>query len=325
MSAIAIKITKQTDSLQKKIDSLSGNYLTNTWKRQQEQKWRDTQIERLRLQKQVLEYLAEEDGCRELSLFEQALLTGAFFDDMRSFRDNKSYIDRQLSQKGDSALPVGSDTAIKRLNKAGINNGRDLRSAIDDFNELVGKATIPPDPNTARIRDLTFKARLFQDGDIQFTPKAVSRQLISITGICGASRVLEPEAGIGSIADETRTITPHVDCVEPSHSFRELLVLKGHNLIGNDLFSCEPCPNYDAVLMNPPFSDECRHIRYAYDFLKPGGILASVCCVAITQSDKKKYTEFREWLNGQCYRFEKTAEKFEMTGVNTMILVIEKS
>jgi len=73
------KITKQADSLQKKIDSLSGNYLTNTWKRQQEQKWRDTQIERFKLQKQVYDYLAEEAGCRDLTAFETALITGTFF------------------------------------------------------------------------------------------------------------------------------------------------------------------------------------------------------------------------------------------------------
>jgi len=80
----------------------------------------------------------------------------------------------------------------------------------------------------------------------------------------------------------------------------------------------------DAVLMNPPFSDECRHIRYAYDFLKPGGRLATVCCVRMMESDNRKYADYRDWLSGQRFRFVDTEERFEATGTNTKILVIEK-
>jgi len=46
MTNIFKRIQTQVESLQKKIDSLSGNYLTNTPKRQREQKDRDTKIER---------------------------------------------------------------------------------------------------------------------------------------------------------------------------------------------------------------------------------------------------------------------------------------
>lgn len=325
MSVITEKIAKQSDSLQKKIDSLSGNYLTNTWKRQQEQKWRDTQIERLRLQKQVLEYLAEEDGCRDLTDLEKALMTRTFFDDMRHFRESKKYADEHPGYKYGPEFSTRDNAMVKRLQKAGIHNTGDLLLAITAFDDLVQKATIPPDPKAAKIRDLTFKARLSQRGDIQFTPQKISHQLISIAGICESSRVLEPEAGIGAIADEARTVTPHVDCIEPMHDFRELLKLKGHNLIGDDLLQCETRPEYDAVLMNPPFSDECRHIRYAFDFLKPGGKLAAVCCVRMVESDNRKYAEFWEWLNGQHFHFEDVKEKFEMTGTNTKILVIEKA
>jgi len=148
--------------------------------------------------------------------------------------------------------------------------------------------------------------------------------LVALSGIGASSKVLEPEAGIGSIADEVKKTTPHVDCIEIHHGFRELLELKEHNLVGDDLFHCDPRPVYDAVLMNPPFSDECRHIRYAYDFLKPGGRLVAVCCVRMMESDNRKYAEYREWLADQRFWFTDTEEKFEATGTNTKILIIEK-
>ena len=324
MSAISEKIAKQVASVQKKIDALSGNYLTNTWKRQQEQKHRDTQIERLRLQQQVLEYLAAEVDCRDLTAFEMALLTGTFFEDMRHFLSRKNYAAERPTSNINLEFPANGDTAVKRLNKADIHDTDSLMAAITMFDELVSSAVTPPDPNVAKIRDMTFKARLNQKGDVQFTPEKVAAQLIVLAGIDTDSKVLEPEAGIGSIADEARKTTVYVDCIEIVSGFRELLELKGHNIIGDDLFNYDPQPVYDAVLMNPPFSDECRHIRHAYDFLKPGGRLAAVCCTRMTEARNKKYAEYWEWLEGQRFRFVDTEEKFEMTGTNTKILIIEK-
>ena len=324
MSATSEKITKQVNSLQKKIDGLSGNYLTNTWKRQQEQKWRDTQIERFRLQKQILEYLLAESSRRCLTGFEYALLVGTFFNDMRQFYTQKKRAAEHPGSKVVPTFPASGDATIKRLNKAGVFDTDSLNAAVAMFEDLVSVATTPPDQKASRIRDLTFNARLTQKGDIQFTPEKVVNQLITLSGITATSKVLEPEAGIGSIADEAKKVTPHVDCIEIAPSFRELLGLKGHNIIGEDFLVCSPQPRYDAVLMNPPFSDECRHIRYAYDFLKPGGRLATVCCVRMTEPRNKKYADYWKWLEGQQFWFEDTAEQFEMTGTCTKILVIEK-
>ena len=324
MCKITEKIEVQTASLQKKIQALSGNYLTNTWKRQQEQKYRDKQIENYRLQKQVLEYLGEEANCRELSEFEKALLTGCFYEDMRSLWARRKY-EQEHSTSYPLQFPTQDGTMAKRLRKAGIQNTEEMFAALAQFDELVYCATIPENPKVARIRDITYQARLQQGGDIQFTPQPLVKQLIQLGEIQEDSRVLEPEAGIGYIADELRQITPHVDCIEIRSSFRELLELKGHNLVGHDLLECEPQPAYDAVLMNPPFSEDSRHIRHAFDFLKPGGRLVTVCLDRIQHSDQKKYQEFREWLLLHRFCFEETDEKFEMTGAHVKLLQIKKA
>jgi hypothetical protein len=318
MNKLAVeKIDKQVQSLRKKIEALSGDYPTNTPKRQREQRDRDTKTEKLRAYEHYLEFLCEESFFRWLTPFELSLLTGTFFDETRRLLDFKT--------KGDSiAFDACSAQYRKQLSKSGIRFTEELNSAVGEFGKMLEKAVIPTDPKAAKIRDLTYKARLNQSGDIQFTPSPLAKRLVEIAGIQPNDRVLEPSAGIGFIADEVKKITPGVDCIEYGYSFRELLELKGHNVIGSDLFECEPRPEYGAVIMNPPFSEECEHIRHAFGFVKTGGILVSICCVRIQNSDKKQYLAFREWLSSQDYWFEEVSEKFEMTGTSSVILAIRK-
>ena len=325
MTNIFERIQTQVESLQKKIDSLSGNYLTNTPKRQREQKDRDTKIERWLSQKQLLEYLAEASINRDLTSLEKALLVGTFYENMRWRLSQLMYAEEHPGYKPSSFSYPTEESAQKPYKKADIHNSADLEKAVAAFKELVNKATLPPDPNAIRIRDLVFEARNNQGGDIQFTPAETAQQLVSLSGIHANSKVLEPEAGIGSIADEAKKITPDVDCIEQMGSFGELLQLKGHNLIGSDLFECEPNPIYDAVMMNPPYSAECKHIKYAFDFVKPGGILVALCCSRVLFKKTKEYESFWNWLNEQDSCFREVSGKFEKTNVDSKILIIKKT
>lgn len=323
-NTMVLKLQKQSSALDKKIGALSGSYLTNTWKRQQEQRHRDDMIARYRAQQQVYDYLTEEAPCRELTDLEKAITVGAFYDDMRSLLSCKKYADENEGRR----MPTipSTDTAMgTRLRKAGIQTQSDMLAAISAFADLMQKATIPPDPKTARLRDLMYKARLYQEGDVQFTPEAIAQQVIDLACLQADSKVLEPEAGIAYLADEVAKITPHIDCAEISPTFQEILTLKGYNLIGGNFLGITPTEDYDAVVMNPPFSAECDHIRHAYQFLKPGGVLVSVCCTRIQNSTQKRYVEFQEWLQQISHVFERPADsKFEMTGTDCIILVLHK-
>lgn len=322
MTSVMDKIEAQTASLQKKIDALSGSYLTNTWKRQQEQRGRDQQISRFRLQMQVLQYLGEVAACGELTPFEKAILVNSFHEDMRSMLESKKRsAEHNYPHKLD--YPARDETRAKRLRKAGISDTVQLAEALAEYEQLVEKAVIPPNPHAARIRDLTFNARLRQGGDVQFTPAPLVEKMLMFARLDEDSRVLEPEAGIGYIADEVKKVAPHVDCIEISYDFRELLELKGHHLIGSNFLEQEQQPIYDAVLMNPPFSAEYDHIRHAYGFLKPGGLLVAVCSNRVVHpSTMQKDTAFQEWLSATNYHLEKTDTKFEMTGAFSALLII---
>ena len=323
MANITEKIERQITALEGKIDALSGNYLTNTWKRQREQQERDRKKEMYRSQIQVLQLLKHKSETDTLTLLEQNLTVAAFYEDMRCFSASKKYCKDNPYCK--FQYPKPDDVRTKRLQKAGITDTDELAAAVECFDTLLQSAVIPPDPNAIRLRDMLYRAKMYQKGDIQFTPPELAKELVALAGVRKDSRVLEPEAGIGNIADAAKEVTDHVDCIERMTDFCEILKLKKHNVIGNDLLTAETAPIYDAVVMNPPFSEECEHIKRAFDFLRPGGSLVAVCSSSIQWKSTRKYEQFRDWLSEHTHSIDECGAKFEMTGVHTVVLVVDKA
>lgn len=323
MANITERIERQITALEGKIDALSGNYLTNTWKRQREQQERDRKKEMYHSQIQVLQFLKQKSETDTLTLLEQNLTVAAFYEDMRCFSASKKYCKDNPYCK--FQYPKPDDVRTKRLQKAGITDTDELAAAVECFDTLLQSAVIPPDPNAIRLRDMLYRAKMYQKGDIQFTPPELAKELVALAGVRKDSRVLEPEAGIGNIADAAKEVTDHVDCIERMTDFCEILKLKKHNVIGNDLLTAETAPIYDAVVMNPPFSEECEHIKRAFDFLRPGGSLVAVCSSSIQWKSTRKYEQFRDWLSEHTHSIDECGAKFEMTGVHTVVLVVDKA
>ena len=323
MANITEKIERQITALEGKIDALSGNYLTNTWKRQREQQERDRKKEMYHSQIQVLQFLKQKSETDTLTLLEQNLTVAAFYEGMRCFSASKKYCKDNPYCK--FQYPKPDDVRTKRLQKAGITDTDELAAAVECFDTLLQSAVIPPDPNAIRLRDMLYRAKMYQKGDIQFTPPELAKELVALAGVRKDSRVLEPEAGIGNIADVAKEVTDHVDCIERMTDFCEILKLKKHNVIGNDLLTAETAPIYDAVVMNPPFSEECEHIKRAFDFLRPGGSLVAVCSSSIQWKSTRKYEQFRDWLSEHTHSIDECGAKFEMTGVHTVVLVVDKA
>lgn len=323
MANITEKIERQITALEGKIDALSGNYLTNTWKRQREQQERDRKKEMYHSQIQVLQFLKQKSETDTLTLLEQNLTVAAFYEDMRCFSASKKYCKDNPYCK--FQYPKPDDVRTKRLQKAGITDTDELAAAVECFDTLLQSAVIPPDPNAARLRYMLYRAKMYQKGDIQFTPPELAKELVALAGVRKDSRVLEPEAGIGNIADAAKEVTDNVDCIERMTDFCEILKLKKHNVIANDLLTAKTAPIYDSVVMNPPFSEECEHIKRAFDFVRPGGSLVAVCSSSIQWKSTRKYEQFRDWLSEHTHSINECGAKFEMTGVHTVVLVMDKA
>lgn len=213
----------------------------------------------------------------------------------------------------------------KRLNNAGITNIKTLIEAVEQYGKIRKIACKPIDQISQKIRKLERECKMMQKGDINFTSTEVARQLVELTRIYENSRVLESSVGTGAIADCIREVTQNVDVVECMSTFRELLELKGYNLVGNDFLQYQPVEKYQAIIMNPPSSDEQNHIKHAYLMLADGGVLVSISSPNWTFAGDKKSVEFRNWIDDEVYYTQDLASgTFEMTGVSTKILVIEK-
>lgn len=335
------RINKAISSTQNKIDKLSGDYKTNTYKRMREQEGREAKIQGYKLDINILSYLLDTAQERALTALETALITDAFRDTMHTYYRRFETWSMTESERPSSATPVTYPEVDlnypnswwneevpkrqKRLQKANISNTEELIKAIEEYKVIIELVNKPQDQTALKIKRLERECKMMQKGDINFTPSEVAEKLVELARISEGDKVLEPSAGIANIADEVRKVTTNIDVVEQMSTFRELLILKGYNLVGDDFLQYQSEPIYDAIIMNPPFSDEQNHIKHAYDLLKNGGILVSISSQHWTFAKDRKSVEFREWLEDEMYFTEDLKSgTFEMTGVTSKIIVIEK-
>lgn len=148
-------------------------------------------------------------------------------------------------------------------------------------------------------------------------------------------KILEPSAGIGSIADYVRDKGASVLCVEKVPQLSEILKMKDHQQIGADFLSLKPVPIFDIVLMNPPFEKNAAptHVLAATRWLKPNGSLRAVMpssALSYGSSRVKFLNSFDDWVDSipGSYYDPLPADSFKgafcSTGVGTAILCIDQ-
>lgn len=218
---------------------------------------------------------------------------------------------------------------VNRLKRLGITDNITLRDALAEFVEYRNGVK-KEDPVKAAERAL-----VGQKVGVDFfpTPKPLAQRMAEIAGIKPGMRVLEPSAGNGNLADAAKAAGADVDVLEISSQLQNVLQLKGHNLVGHDFETHAAGEDYDAVIMNPPFSDrkDAQHIQQAYSMLKPGGTLVAIAGEGVFFGADKKAVEFRDWLESQGAEIEKLdAGTFNdrsllaTTGANARLITIHK-
>lgn len=156
---------------------------------------------------------------------------------------------------------------------------------------------------------------------------------IMFSGICLRDEsVLEPEAGIGSIADRARAEGATVVCIERAPQLHDILIAKGHNAICADFLEFEPKPLVSTVLMNPPFENnqDVEHVMHAAKFIEPGGILRAILpssAVSYGESKIRKRQAFSEWIDNHGGYWTQLPDQsfrnaFRSTNINCVMLTI---
>lgn len=155
------------------------------------------------------------------------------------------------------------------------------------------------------------------------TPLALADDLVERAGVLAGMLCLEPSAGIGRIADALAAAGGIVTAFE--------IDAKRANELGDyvvhlfDFLQADPVPEYDRVVMNPPFAGQVDidHVRHAFKFLKPGGRLVSIMSAGVIFRDNRKTADFRAFIEragGSIERLDEGAFRESGTMVNTCIV-----
>jgi hypothetical protein len=191
--------------------------------------------------------------------------------------------------------------SYRRLKRMGLINVNILRHAL---REVFPYLTVPEkaDELTTRLRELI---GLKIPGYFPTPTRVVEKMLAGwltrdiVEGLDRPFLVLKPSVGSGNMADVARSIHPGIEvhCVEINYRLREILKLKGHNLVADDFLEYRPGPVYDAIVINPPFEDDLdlEHVYHAWSCLKPGGLMFAIMSPTPFFGSARRYEEFREW------------------------------
>jgi len=118
-------------------------------------------------------------------------------------------------------------------------------------------------------------------------------------GIGLQGNVLEPSAGKGDIVRYIKKNNRHVhvDLIEYDESLVSVLYGQGHNVVWRDFLTYKTHKQYDAIVMNPPFSNGDEHLAKALEIAE--GNVAKECSVyAIINAEtiKNPYSNKRKAL-----------------------------
>lgn len=149
------------------------------------------------------------------------------------------------------------------------------------------------------------------------TPPELARKVVEVANIRKGMTVLEPSAGKGALARAARKVGGLVECVELNEKMATALIHEGFPVSTGD-FLAEDLPargtmkeagkperwvdeRVDRVVMNPPFArgQDMMHVRRAFQWLKPGGVLVAITSSGWTFRSDRKAVEFREWLESE--------------------------
>lgn len=287
--------------------------------------------------KRMSEYQSRVIDGNNLELGRKALLALADSYDRGDVPD----ILRGLKSKAD-ILPLvrhGTKT-IDYYNRCSSGEYVDKSPIAVALQQLVAAAETPEDETAKADRERHQKIERMVN-DLRFanipgffpTPRAVIDIMLQNADIGQGMSILEPSAGIGSIADVIRDEYPSVDltCCELRPSLQDILREKGHSLAALSDFLELGGVQYDRIVMNPPFekAQDVEHVTHAVGLLKPGGRVIAIISAAWTFSQQRKYAEFRKLVDTlPCLKIDlppasfNSIDAFRRTSVNCHLLVI---
>lgn len=163
-----------------------------------------------------------------------------------------------------------------------------------------------------------------------YTPDEVADELVERSGICtrmAKPRVLEPSCGNGSLIRAILRRVPlarvSAGDIDPRGVEETARAFAGNMNVAvtqADFLHMRAHPDYDFVLMNPPYQNgqAKAHVAHAWNFLASGGTLAAIVPANFDCS------AYRDVAETRAYEVPAGAFKESGTMIATKILVVKK-
>jgi 16S rRNA A1518/A1519 N6-dimethyltransferase RsmA/KsgA/DIM1 with predicted DNA glycosylase/AP lyase activity len=141
--------------------------------------------------------------------------------------------------------------------------------------------------------------------DFYPTPTNLIRKMLSHIDFRTIRTVLEPSAGKGDIVEhiEKQFKYTHsynrnekkydIDSIELDNNLRHILQGKNYRVVHDDFLNYNTYKKYDAIVMNPPFSQGDKHLLKAIEMQQQGG---KIVCLLNSETIKNPYSNTRKEL-----------------------------
>lgn len=201
-----------------------------------------------------------------------------------------------------------------------------------DPREVLGLAV-----ETGKATNVRTKLQAF------YTPAPLADRVVAAAVAAGCikhgSTVLEPSAGEGALAlAAIRRAAVSVTM----YDIDEVVLARAHEVTSkavadsggsvcaglHDFLHIVPAPTYDAVLMNPPFTNgaDIAHVTHAWQFVRPGGALVAITSTSWRDNKAKAAVTFRKLIETTRATVEDIpGGTFKHTDIATLMVIMRKA
>lgn len=134
------------------------------------------------------------------------------------------------------------------------------------------------------------------------TPKHLIDKMLFGLDLKMINSILEPSAGKGNIVEaliekEKIYSTSYskykfdIDCIEKDQNLQHILKGKNFRVVHNDFLTYDTMKEYSLIIMNPPFSNGCKHLLKALEMQKRNG--GAIVCLLNAETLKNPCTNER--------------------------------
>lgn len=143
--------------------------------------------------------------------------------------------------------------------------------------------------------------------DFYPTPQNIIDKMLCDLDFTMIRSILEPSAGKGDIVEALKKKEGNhnkyygkqyyqfdIDCIEADQNLQHILKGKNFRVVYNDFLTYDTMKEYDLIIMNPPFSNGCKHLLKALEMQERNG--GAVVCLLNAETLKNPCTNDRQYL-----------------------------